>query len=118
MQEVDGHRFNCISERLVIGPLFESDEGHYTVNSTNCFGFQTARMKIIVNSKNQMNTTDVDVNMFCSVGVPTIKPKFQMRSVEHGEDFELPYSVDGDPTFSGTSKDLHTLLPYDQLHPY
>ena len=48
---MDRARFNCSSGYLVIGPLFESDEAQYAVKSMNCFGSQTAQMKLVVISE-------------------------------------------------------------------
>ena len=53
-QVVDHARFSCTSGRLVFGPLFESDEGQYTVKSVNCFGSNTTQMNIIVNSETHL----------------------------------------------------------------
>ena len=53
-QVVNYDRFKCTSGRLVFGPLFESDEGQYTVESVNCFGSNTTQMNIIVNSETHL----------------------------------------------------------------
>ena len=65
-EEVDSGRFKCELEHLMIGPLFESDEGQYTVEARNCFGLQTAQMNITVHSEIHLrNAIAVDDGMLC-----------------------------------------------------